>query len=166
MAIGPFDEVLRDVIHGLKFQGRRSLATELGPMLREAGAPLLSGADAVVPVPLHPWRQWMRGYNQAALLAATLGLPVWHLLKRTRATPSQSTLDAPARRQNVRKAFASGGWWPGSREAARRRVHGRVVVLVDDVVTTGATLEACARVLRAAGAREVRALAAARAELR
>ena len=165
MAIGPFDAVLRDVIHGWKFQGRRSLATELGPMLREAGARLLSGADAVVPVPLHPWRQWTRGYNQAALLASTLGLPVWHVLKRTRATPSQSRLDAQARRRNVRKAFASGGWWPGSSEAARRRVHGRVIVLVDDVVTTGATLDACARVLRAAGAREVRALAAARAEL-
>jgi ComF family protein len=166
MAIGPFDAVLRDLIHGLKFQGRRSLASALGPMLREAGAPLLSDADAVVPVPLHPWRQWTRGYNQAALLASTLGLPVWQVLKRTRATPPQSRLDAQARRHNVRKAFASGGWWPGSSEAARRRVHGRVVVLVDDVVTTGATLDACAQVLRAAGAREVRALAAARAELR
>ena len=165
MAIGPFDDVLRDVIHGLKFQGRRALAAELGPMLREAGAPLLSGADAVVPVPLHPWRQWTRGYNQAALLAETLGLPVWHVVKRARATSSQSTLDKAARRRNVRRAFSLGGWWPGSRASARRLVHGRVVVLVDDVVTTGATLDACGRVLRAAGATEVRALAAARAEL-
>jgi ComF family protein len=166
MAIGPFDTVLRDVIHGLKFQGRRSLASALGALLRETGAALLSGADAVVPVPLHPWRQWQRGYNQADLLAATLGLPVWRVLKRTRATRSQSRLDALSRRHNVHRAFAPGGWWPGSRGAAARRVSGRVVVLVDDVLTTGATLEACARALQAAGASEVRALTAARAELR
>jgi ComF family protein len=164
-AAGPFDAVLRDIIHGLKFQGRRSLAGGMGPMLREAGAALLADADAVVPVPLHPLRQWRRGYNQATLLAETLGRPVWQVLKRTRATPPQSRLDAETRRRNVRRAFAAGGWWPGSAAAARRRLHGRVVVLVDDVLTTGATLDACARVLREAGARDVRAITAARAEL-
>lgn len=164
-AAGPFDAVLRDIIHGLKFQGRRSLAGRMGPMLREAGAALLADADAVVPVPLHPLRQWRRGYNQATLLAETLGRPVWQVLKRTRATPPQSRLDAETRRRNVRRAFAAGGWWPGSAAAARRRLHGRVVILVDDVLTTGATLDACARVLREAGARDVRAITAARAEL-
>jgi ComF family protein len=110
-------------------------------------------------------RQWRRGYNQATLLAETLGRPVWQVLKRTRATPPQSRLDAETRRRNVRRAFAAGGWWPGSAAAARRRLHGRVVILVDDVLTTGATLDACARVLREAGARDVRAITAARAEL-
>jgi ComF family protein len=164
--LGPFDGVLRDVVHGLKFQGRRSLAARIGPLLRQAAAPALHGADAVVPVPLHPWREWRRGYNQSALLAATLGLPVWPLLRRVHATVPQSTLDARARYQNVRDAFALGSRWPGSAARAAARIDGRVLVLVDDVLTTGATLDACGRVLRQAGAGDVRAITAARAELR
>lgn len=162
-AIGPFDGVLRDVIHGLKFQGRRTLAARLGPLLREAAGDLLDDADAVVPVPLHPWRQWHRTYNQAELLAATLGRPVWRVLRRRRATPPQTALDREARRINVRRAFAPGGWLPGAARNARRQVAGRTLVLVDDVLTTGATLEACARVLMDAGAREVHAVTVARA---
>ena len=165
-ALGPFEGVLRDVVHGIKFQGRRSLADELGPLLRAAAGPALLDADAVVPVPLHPWRQWRRGYNQAALLAATLGLPLWPLLRRRRATAPQTSLDARARQGNVRDAFALGGWAPGAAARATAKAAGRVVVLVDDVMTTGATLEACGRVLRQAGARDVRAVTAARAELR
>jgi ComF family protein len=164
--LGPFEGVLRDVVHAIKFQGRRSLAARLGPLLREAAEPVLRGADAVVPVPLHPWRQWRRGYNQSSLLAETLGLPIWPLLRRVRATLPQSTLDARARRRNVRDAFAMGSWWPGSAARAAARVEGRVVVLVDDVSTTGATLDACGRVLREHGALEVRAIIAARADLR
>ncbi len=162
-AAGPFDDVLRDVIHGLKFQGRRTLAARLGPLLREAAGDLLHDADAVVPVPLHPWRQWRRTYNQADLLAATLGRPVWPVLRRRRATPPQTALDREARRANVRRAFALGGWMPGAEARAARQVAGRTLVLVDDVLTTGATLDACARVLLDAGARDVRAVTVARA---
>jgi ComF family protein len=162
-AVGPFDAVLRDVVHGLKFRSRRSLATRLGPLLRGAAGELLDDADAVVPVPLHPWRQWRRTYNQADLLAATLGRPVWHVLRRRRSTPPQTALDRHARQANVRHAFALGGWMPGAEDRARRQVEGRTLVLVDDVLTTGATLEACARVLVAGGAREVRAVTVARA---
>jgi ComF family protein len=165
ITLGPFDGVLRDVVHGLKFQGRRSLAARLGALLRQAAAPALEGADAVVPVPLHPWREWRRGYNQSALLASTLGVPVWPLLRRVRATSPQSTLDARSRHRNVRDAFALGSFWPGSAGRAAARISGRVLVLVDDVLTTGATLDACARVLREAGAADVRAITAARAEL-
>ena len=162
-AVGPFDDVLRDVIHGLKFQGRRTLAARLGPLLREAAGDLLDDADAVVPVPLHPWRQWRRTYNQADLLTATLGRPVCHALRRRRATPPQTALDRHARQANVRHAFALGGWTPGAANRARRQVEGRRLVLVDDVLTTGATLDACARVLLDAGAEEVRAITVARA---
>ncbi|MBK5296089.1 MAG: ComF family protein [Vicinamibacteria bacterium] len=162
-AIGPFEDILRDVVHGLKFQGRRTLAARLGPLLREAAGDLLDDADAVVPVPLHPWRQWRRTYNQADLLAATLGRPVWRVLRRWRATPPQTALDRHARQANVRHAFALGGWMPGAAHRARRRIEDRTVVLVDDVLTTGATLDACARVLLDAGARDVRAVTVARA---
>jgi ComF family protein len=162
-AIGPFEDVLRDVVHGLKFQGRRTLARRLGPLLREAAGDLLDAADAVVPIPLHPWRQWRRGYNQAELLAATLDCPVWHVLGRRRATPPQTALDRHARQDNVRHAFALGGWMPGAAARARQRITDRTLVLVDDVLTTGATLDACARELRGAGAREVRAVVVARA---
>ena len=162
-AVGPFEDVLRDVVHGLKFQGRRTLATRLGPLLREAAGDLLDDADAVVPVPLHPWRQWRRGYNQADLLAATLGRPVWQVLRRRRATPPQTALDRHARQANVRHAFALGGWMPGAADRARRQIDGRTLVLVDDVLTTGATLDACARVLRRRGRASKCAHAVARA---
>jgi ComF family protein len=115
----------------------------------------LIGADAAVPVPLHPSRHRQRGFNQAADLAAGLRLPLIHALCRTRATPSQSTLPAALRHGNVRDAFAP--------RRSASRLAGGTVVLVDDVSTTGATVEACARVLKECGVREIRALTAARA---
>jgi ComF family protein len=140
-------------VHALKYDGRRSLARPLAALMKSRGTEVLKGADACVPVPLHRARHRRRGFNQAAELAGHLGLPVIPALRRTRRTASQTDLPAAQRYANVRGAF----------ELARRtNVCGMVLVLVDDVSTTGATLDACARVLLDAGAREVRALTAAR----
>ena len=124
---------------------------------------------ALVPVLLHPWRQWRRGFNQATDLSRPLsnsGLPVWQAIRRRRATTPQFELDAGARRNNVRAAFALAGWTPWQRPHWQRRIAGRTLLLVDDVTTTGATLEACAEVLLQYGAREVRAVAVGRVTLR
>jgi ComF family protein len=153
-AIGAYDGALRAIVHALKYEGRRSLARPLADLMRRRGAIVLDGACAAVPVPLHPSRRRERGFNQAADLAAGIGLPVVPALKRVRATQAQAGLPAPRRHGNVRGAFAV------SRHA--RSLCGAIVVLVDDVSTTGATLDACARELKAQGIREVRALTAAR----
>jgi ComF family protein len=148
---------VREAVHALKFGGRRSLARPLGDLIGEqcAGA-LTERLDALVPVPLARPRQRERGFNQAALLAERLGerlgvrvRPGW--LVRLRATAPQTDLAADARRANVAGAFA-----------AAPAVAGAHVAIVDDVVTTGATVAECARALRAAGARRVGALAVAR----
>ena len=152
--VGEYEGALRAVIHALKYEGRRSLAVSLARLMRERGAELLSGVDCVVPVPLHPTRRRHRGFNQAADLACGLGLDVRHALRRVRATPSQTGLPAARRHGNVRGAFAA--------TRAASALAGATVVLVDDVSTTGATLEACARMLKTCGVREVRALTAAR----
>jgi ComF family protein len=136
----------------------------LRTLLRDAGRELLDDADACVPVPLHWRRRWTRGFNQAEWLAEGLGVPTARLLRRRRWTAPQVGLPEAGRHGNVRDAFA----W-NDREARRlglpdgRLARGAVIVLVDDVATTGATLEACARVLRSRGAGDVRALTAARA---
>lgn len=154
-AIGEYSGSLRAIVHALKYGGRTSIAARLGAMMRARGAEILDGADAVVPVPLHRRRERARGFNQADLLARALERPVWPLLDRIRETRPQVDLPEAQRHRNVRDAFA-----------VRRRApacDGAVLVLVDDVSTTGATLDACARVLKEAGAREVRALTAAKA---
>jgi ComF family protein len=158
---GRYNDSLRRIIHAFKYGGRRVLAPRLAALMREAGGDLLAGADAVVPVPLHPWRAMRRGFNQADDLARCLGPPVWRVLRRRRHGPPQAGLPAAQRHANVRAAYALslGAMWP----AARRQLRNRVVVLVDDVMTTGATIEACARVLADAGVRSVGALTAARA---
>jgi len=122
--------------------------------MRASGVEILAGADAVVPVPLHRARQLARGFNQSADLARHLHLPVVPALARTRNTAPQADLPAGRRHANVRAAFAA------TRVEAWQ---GATLVLVDDVTTTGATLEACARTLVEAGAAEVRAITAARA---
>ena len=158
---GRYDDSLRRIIHAFKYGKRRVLAPKLAALMREAGEDLLAAADAVVPVPLHPWRAMRRGFNQADDLARGLGMPVWRVLRRCRHGPPQAGLPAAQRHANVQAAYAlslSPSWPP-----ARRRLRNRVVVLVDDVMTTGATIEACARVLTDAGVRSVVALTAARA---
>jgi ComF family protein len=159
---GDYDGALRAIIHAFKYDARRSLGSQLGELLREAGVDVMSGASCAVPVPLHPWRRLYRGFNQAADLAAALPIPAVHALWRRRMTAPQTALSAGARRRNVRGAF-------GLSPLLRRRVletmiADQIVVLVDDVRTTGATLDACAHVLKNAGATEVRALTVARAE--
>ncbi|MES1255054.1 MAG: phosphoribosyltransferase family protein [Acidobacteriota bacterium] len=123
-------------------------------LMRRRGADVLDGADYLVPVPLHPSRRRQRGFNQAEDLARHIGLPVLGALRRTRATRPQLDLPAAQRHRNVRRAFALTG--------RGQHAAGRTVVLIDDVSTTGATLQACAHVLKEAGAAEVRALTAAR----
>jgi ComF family protein len=150
---GQYEGSLRAIIHAFKYDRRRALAAPLAAMMRDAGAALLEEADAVVPVPLHPWKRLTRGFNQADDLARHLGRPVWRVLRRRRHGPPQAGLPAARRHANVRDAFA----------ARSGRLRGATVVLVDDVMTTGATLDACGRVLLAAGARSVRALTVARA---
>jgi ComF family protein len=156
-AVGPYQGSLRAIVHALKYGGRRSLARPLAVMLRASGEEVLAGADMVVPIPLHRSRQRQRGFNQAAEISRHLGVPVRHSLRRARRTPSQADLPAARRHANVRGAFALA---PGA------SVEGAIVVLVDDVSTTGATLNACAGVLLTAGTREVRALIVARAVTR
>jgi len=122
--------------------------------MRARGEPLLIDADLAVPVPLHPIRRRERGFNQAEDLAEHVGLPMVVALRRVRRTVAQADLPAARRHRNVKGAFAA--------RPASRSISGKIVVLIDDVSTTGATLDACAIALKDAGAREVRALTAAR----
>ena len=155
-SIGPYEGALREIIQALKYNRRCSLAKPLAQRMAEAGPDVLAGADALVPVPLHFLKEYSRGFNQAAELANHLGIDVLHALRRTRATVTQTDLPESKRHENVEGAFALRGHVP----------PGSVLVVVDDVSTTGATLDACARVLLEAGAREVRGLTAARAAAR
>ena len=160
-SVYPFVGPLREAIHRFKYNHERARADHLGALL----LPLLAavpGADSpvaplLVPVPLSATRRRERGYNQAESLARTLasarGWPVATALVRVRATPPQVGLDPAARRANVRGAFA----WRGEPLAGSR------VLLVDDVLTTGATASECAAVLKAAGAGWVGLLTIARA---
>ncbi len=157
-SVAVFDGALRRAIHGLKYNYAHSLAAPLGGMLVAFWHTSPLPAEVIVPVPLHPRRRRERGYNQAALLALRLGegvgLPVLtDALRRVRNTRSQTRLNARQRRQNVAGAFACAG----------EGVRGQRVLLVDDVCTTGATLEACSIALKEGGARSVWALTLARA---
>jgi ComF family protein len=154
-AVGAFDGVLADAVHALKYGRRPSVAPPLALLMRAAGRDLLAPVEIVVPVPLHRRREDERGFNQAELLARRLGPPVCRAVCRSRHTAPQVGLSGEARLDNLRGAFAL--------TAAARQVRGRRVALVDDVLTTGATMAACAEALAAAGPRSIVALTAARA---
>ena len=154
--IGPYEGRLRAIIRCLKFSDLPGLGAFLGERIA-ASLPIdAKQVDLIVPVPLHGWRRWRRGYNQAERIAATLrpgpDRPVTpRLLTRQRATSAQSGRTRRERLANVHGAFH-----------AASAVRGLSVLIVDDVVTTGATMRECARTLKRAGARSVFAAAAAR----
>jgi ComF family protein len=155
-----FDEISRALVHALKYGDRLDLAPMLGRWTANAGRELLAEADALVPVPLHWRRLWARRFNQSAMLAATIakesGVPIaTGVLKRVRATAQQVGLSQTERAANIQGAFRV----PAEGKAA---VAGRRLVLVDDVLTSGATVQGCARALLRAGAANVDVLIFAR----
>ncbi len=155
-----YDAGARRLILPLKHGDRVEIATALAPMMARAGAMLLRSADLLVPVPLHRWRLFRRRYNQAALLAQALarisGRPVLpDALIRTRPTAALGGKGSGDRQAEVAGAFAV-------RPRRAERILGPWVLLVDDVMTSGATASACARALKMAGAAAVDVLAAAR----
>jgi ComF family protein len=155
-----FDDVARQLVHNLKYGDRLDLAPTMGRWMARAGSPLLAEADALVPVPLHWRRQWARRFNQAMVLSEVIagasGVSIAHAaLKRVKATPQQVGLSLSERSLNVQGAFRV-------TPAGRAEVAGRRLILVDDVLTTGATVDACARALLRAGAAQVDVLVFAR----
>jgi ComF family protein len=155
-----YDDIARTLVHAFKYGDRLDLAPTLGRWMANAGRELLKGADALVPVPLHWRRLWARRFNQSALLAEVVGkaaaIPVAHgALKRIKATPQQVGLTQAERTRNVQGAFRV----PNEGKA---EVAGKKLILVDDVLTSGATVDTCARTLLRAGAANVDVLVFAR----
>ncbi len=155
-----YDDVASALVHALKYGDRLDLAPIMGRWMARAGSELTDGAGALVPVPLHWRRLWARRFNQAAALAraisAASGVPVLDdALARMRATPHQVGLARAERATNVQGAFRV----PDARQAA---VAGKRLVLIDDVLTSGATVDACTRALLRAGAAQVDVLVFAR----
>lgn len=155
---GSYEATLRQLIHLFKYNQMRPLAKPLGALMARA-IPREQRFDLIVPMPLHWKKRWSRGYNQSELLAREIarrwGVPVKKIVRRVKATAPQAGLTNSKRRLNVRGAFA-----------ASANLKGLRVLLVDDVLTTGATASACARVLKRAGASHVTVAAVARTDRR
>jgi ComF family protein len=155
---GTYDGHFKDLIHLYKYGRVQGLAAHFAPLL-SAALPLENTYDVVVPVPLHWRRYWQRGFNQAAQLAKAIakrrGLRFARPLVRTRWTATQTNLSNTGRRENIAGAFRACG-----------KVDGLRILLVDDVMTTGATAGACAKILKRAGAKSVTLLTLARVDRR
>jgi ComF family protein len=155
---GSYQGSLRKLIHLFKYGGVQPLAKPFGEFLMRA-LPRELEFDAIVPMPLHWRRRWTRGFNQSTLLAREVSkrwkVPVKNVVRRTRATTAQSGLSHAKRRLNVSGAFR-----------VKTRLDGMRVLLIDDVLTTGASAAACARALKRAGAAHVSVLALARTDRR
>lgn len=159
-SFGAYEGALRELIHLLKYRGVVTLAGPLGDKMATA-LPRDERFDVIVPMPMHWWRRWRRGYNQAYLLAERLsnrtGIPIADVVRRNRSAAPQAGLSNAQRRRNVAGSF-------GVRD--RAELQGRHVLLVDDVFTTGATSGACSQALKRAGAARVSVLALARTDRR
>jgi ComF family protein len=157
-AVFTYRESGRALVLKLKHADRTDAAAHLAGWMQRAGADMLPEIDCIVPVPLHWRRLWLRTYNQAALLANVLGRSIQKPviadgLVRTRATASQGRLDRAQRRRNVAGAFKAN---------RADQLRGKSILLIDDVMTTSATADACSRALLRAGARNVEVLVLAR----
>ena len=158
-AVGHYSGAMRTLVHQFKYADRHDARALFGRWLAEAGRDLIGGIDVVAPVPLSRWRLLSRRFNQAAVLAQEVsrqtGLALdLHLLQRSRSTPTQVGLTRDQRRRNLAGALRVS-------RGRRASLPGRNVLLIDDVITTGATIEACARALKRAGAARVDVLALA-----
>jgi ComF family protein len=161
-SFGAYEGTLRRMIQLYKYERIHTLSAPLGRLLI-AGLPTQERFDLIVPVPLHWRRRWQRGFNQAELLAKVLsrhsGLPLISALARGKATAPQAGLSDTERRLNMESAFSI-------RPKYAETIEGKHVLLIDDVLTTGATLAAASRVLRRSGARRITVLTVARADRR
>jgi ComF family protein len=155
-----YDDASRGLVLAFKHGDRTHAAKALATWMHRAGGDMLAGADYLMPVPLHRWRLFKRRYNQSSLLAHHIGLLsgkkiLPDMLRRIRATPIQGKLKRKERQENVRGAFAVA-------PHHHALIKGKNIVLIDDVLTTGATAEECARILLKAGAQQVDVLTLSR----
>lgn len=159
-SFGMYDGKLRSLIHLYKYSGMRPLAKPLASYLDRA-IPLDETFDAIAFVPLYWRRKWSRGFNQAELLARHIAMrrriPILNVLRRKRATQTQAGLASAGRRRNVAGAFTL---------RANKNIAGKKILLIDDVMTTGATASACAAVLKRGGAKSVSLFTVARVDRR